>query len=170
MKVQASTVPGPPLEPRPPFFAREFKSANAALPCATAIADHTRVNQLLRGLGIVLLLGGLGHTAGVLHLYLTAGVPEANRVLLDVWIAEAQLLGGGLYLAASRASHAGKPSRVLAVFGALVMMGFTLPMLPVLFARAPLVFRIPVVIYLLLSIWILAHAARRRQQPITYHH
>lgn len=125
------------------------------------------MNQLLRGLGIVLLLGGLGHSAGVLHLYLPAGFPEANRVLLDVWVAEAQLLGGGLYLAASRASHAGKPSWVLTVFGALVMMGFTLPMLPVLFSRAPLVFGIPAVTYLLLSIWILAHTARRQRQPIT---
>ncbi len=125
------------------------------------------MNQLLRGLGIVLLLGGLGHSAGVLHLYLTAGFPEANRILLDVWVAEAQLLGGGLYLAASRASRAGKPSRTLAVFGALVIMGFAVPMLPVLFSRAPLVFRIPVVTYLLLSIWILAHTARRHRQPIT---
>lgn len=137
------------------------------MPCASAIADHTLVNQLLRGLGIVLLLGGLGHSAGVLHLYLTAGFPEANRILLDVWVAEAQLLGGGLYLAASRASRAGKPSRTLAVFGALVIMGFAVPMLPVLFSRAPLVFRIPVVTYLLLSIWILAHTARRHRQPIT---
>lgn len=131
-----------------------------ALLCATAIADHPCVNQLLRVFGIVLLLGGLGHTAGVLHFYLTAGVPEANRVLLDVWIAEAQLLGGGLYLSASHASRAGKPSRTLAVFGSLIVIGFALPMLPVLFSRAPIVFRIPAVIYLLLSILILAHPAR----------
>jgi hypothetical protein len=102
----------------------------------------------------------MGHTVGVLHLYMTAGVPDANRVLLDVWVAEAQLLGGGLYLAASCASRAGKPSRVLVVFGAVVMIGFTLPMLPILFSRAPVVFRIPVVIYLFLSLWILAYAAK----------
>ncbi|HEV2840030.1 MAG TPA: hypothetical protein VGW39_01785 [Chthoniobacterales bacterium] len=118
------------------------------------------MNQLLRVFGIVLLLGGLGHTAGVRHFYFTAGVPEANRVLLDAWIAEAQFLGGGLYLAASHASRAGKPSRALAVFGSLTIIGFTLPMLPVLFSRAPLVFRIPAMIYLLLSLVILARVVR----------
>ena len=65
------------------------------------------MNRLLQMLGIVLLLGGLGHSLGIVHLYVTSGIPDTNRVLLVVWIAEAQLLGGGLYLAAFRASRRG---------------------------------------------------------------
>jgi hypothetical protein len=118
------------------------------------------VTHLLKTFGIILMLGGLGHSAGVLHFYAAAGVPDADRVLLDVWIAEAQLLGGSLYLAASSASRSGKPSRAWAIFGALTIIGFTVPLIPVLFSRAPTVFRIPAVIYLLLSIWILANAVR----------
>ena len=34
-------------------------------------------------LGVVLVLGGVAHTAGVTRLYVTQGVPDANRVLLD---------------------------------------------------------------------------------------
>jgi hypothetical protein len=119
-----------------------------------------RTANPLKIFGIVLVLGGLAHSVGVTHLYVTAGVPEANRVLLDVWIAEAHLLGGGLYLAACGRWHAGNPSRALAVFGALTIIGFTVPMIPVLFSRAPIQFRIPAVIYLFLSILILTNAAR----------
>jgi hypothetical protein len=102
----------------------------------------------------------LAHSAGVAHFYLTAGVPEANRVLLDIWIAEGLLLGGSLYLAACRASRAGQPSRVLTVFGSLAIIGFTAPMTPVLLSRAPIHFVMLTVIYLLLSIFILALAVR----------
>jgi hypothetical protein len=49
---------------------------------------------------------------------------------------------------------------VLAVFGALTIIAFTAPLIPVLFARAPLVFRIPAVIYLFLSIIVLLKANR----------
>ncbi len=105
--------------------------------------------------GFALVLSGLGHSAGVIHFYLTAGVPDANRVLLDIWIAEALLLGGGLYLAATFGSHAGKSSRALAIFGSLTVIGFTLPMIPVLFSRAPMAFRVPAVLYLLLSCLVL---------------
>ena len=114
------------------------------------------MNRLLRVFGIVLLLGGLAHTAGVLHFYFTTGVPEANRVLLDIWIAEAQLLGGALYVMAGRGSGGGRSSRIVAVFGALIIIGFAVPMLPVLFSRAPILFRIPAMVYLIASIFVLA--------------
>jgi hypothetical protein len=113
------------------------------------------VRRFIKIFGLVLVLSGLGHSAGVLYFYLTAGVPDANRVLLDIWIAEALLLGGGLYLAAAWGSHAGQSSRALAIFGSLTIIGFTLPMIPVLFSRASLVFRIPAVLYLLLSFLVL---------------
>ena len=72
----------------------------------------------LQVFGVLLLLGGFGHVVGIVHLYITQGVPDANRVLLDVWVAEAQLLGGGLYVAASMALKAGAKWRALASFGA----------------------------------------------------
>jgi hypothetical protein len=118
------------------------------------------VTRFLTIAGIVLILGGLGHSVGVIHFYATAGVPDANRVLLDVWIAEAQLLAGGLYVAASRASRARSQWRALSVFGALTIIGFAVPMLPVLVARAPLIFRVPAIIYLAVSFFILARAVR----------
>jgi hypothetical protein len=123
------------------------------------------VNRFLKIFGIVLLVSGLAHSGGVVHFYLTAGVPVANRVLLDVWIAEGLLLGGSLYLAACRASRAGQPSRGLTIFGSLTIIGFTGPMTPVLISRAPIHFVALTVIYLLLSSFILAIAARPERNP-----
>ena len=120
------------------------------------------MSQLLPALGVILMLGGLGHSIGVIHLYITEGLPDANRVLLDVWVAEAQILGGGLYLAAFRAKRAGSAWRALSVFGALTIMLYAVPFVPVLFFRAPVMFRIPPIIYLLFSVFILARTARSR--------
>ena len=86
-----------------------------------------------------------------------------ESVLLDIWIAEGLLLGGSLYLAACNASRADQPSWVLTVFGSLTIIGFTAPMTPVLLSRAPIHFVLLTVIYLLLSLFILAHAARRER-------
>lgn len=116
--------------------------------------------RFLKIFGFALLLSGLAHSAGVVHFYMTAGVPGANRVLLDVWIAEGLLLGGSLYLAACSASRAGQSPRVLTVFGSLTIIGFTAPMTPVLISRAPIHFVMLTVIYLLVSLIILAQAAR----------
>jgi peptidoglycan/LPS O-acetylase OafA/YrhL len=118
------------------------------------------VNRFLKIFGIALLLSGLAHSAGVAHFYTTTGVPDANRVLLDIWIAEGLLLGGSLYLAAWNASRAGQSPRVLTIFGSLMIIGFTAPMTPVLLSRAPIHFVMLTVIYLLLSVFILARAAR----------
>jgi hypothetical protein len=118
------------------------------------------VKRFLKIFGIVLLLSGLAHSAGVAHFYMTAGVPGANRVLLDIWIAEGLLLGGGLYLAACNASRAGQSPRVLTIFGSLTIIGFTAPMTPVLLSRAPIHFVMLTVIYLLMSSLILALAVR----------
>ena len=117
-------------------------------------------SKILAGVGVVLVLGGVAHSAGVLHLYVTSGLPDANRVLLDIWIAEAQLLSGALYIAASRAMRARSNWRALAAIGALSIIGFAVPMLPVLIARAPLIFRVPAIIYLVVSLFILVRAMR----------
>ncbi|HYM24463.1 MAG TPA: hypothetical protein VEU08_14705 [Vicinamibacterales bacterium] len=117
---------------------------------------------LLAALGIVLLLGGIAHTIGFLRLYLTAGVPDANRVLLDGWIAQAQLLAGGLFLAAASAARAARPWRALAVFGALTILGFSAAFFPVLVTRAPLYLRLPHVAYGIAAAVVLVQAARAR--------
>jgi hypothetical protein len=119
----------------------------------------------LRVFGVVLLLGGVAHSAGVLNLYRTAGLPDANRILVDVWVAQTQLLTGGLYLTAARALRRHEAWRGLAVFGALTMIGFCVVMLPVLFARAPIYFRIPPLIYLAGSVFVVYFAAAPLPRP-----
>jgi hypothetical protein len=121
------------------------------------------MTRTLQILGIVLLLGGVAHSAGVARLYATQGVPDANRVLLDIWIAQVQLLSGGLYLVAARNARAGRAWRSLAIFGALMIIGFSVAILPVLFARAPMIFRIPPIIYSGVSAVLLVGAARSRR-------
>ena len=152
-------MPGRRVEPSCSFVCRiDLEAANAVLRCAAAIADHSPVNRFLKAFGIILLLSGLAHAAGVVRFYLIAGVPDANRVLLDVWVAEGLLLGGSLYLAACAASRAGQSPRVLTIFGSLTIIGFTAPMTPVLISRAPIHFVLLTVIYLLLGVVILARA------------
>ncbi len=58
---------------------------------------------------VTLCLGGLAHSIGVVHFYVKEGLPNADRILLDVWIAGAQLIGGALYLVATRALLTSKP-------------------------------------------------------------
>ena len=86
-------------------------------------------------------------------------MPDANRVLLDVWIAEAQLLSGALYLAAARSARAGRQWRALATFAALTIIGFSIAMVPVLIARAPVIFRVPPIAYSLASLAVLWRAS-----------
>jgi len=118
---------------------------------------------MLRVLGIVLCLGSVGHSAGVVGFYDRNGIPDVNRVLLDVWIAEAQLLGGALYWQASRAFRSTKPWRALAAFGALTVISYAAPFIPILVKRAPVIFWIAPVLYLLLSVFILARVVMERR-------
>ena len=111
---------------------------------------------LLLALGMILILGGVGHSVGVIHLYVTKGIPDINRVLLDAWVAEAQLLAGAFYLASFRA---GSTWKSLSVSGSLILLAYAVPFIPVLFMRAPLVFRIPTIAYAALSTFILVRVA-----------
>jgi hypothetical protein len=117
------------------------------------------MSRLLLALGIILILGGVGHSAGVIHLYVTEGVPEINRVLLDAWVAEAQILAGILYLASCRALRAGSPWSGLSIGGAVMLLAYAVPFIPVLVMRAPAMFRIPTIAYATLSVIILFRAA-----------
>lgn len=93
--------------------------------------------------GVVLLLGGAAHTAGVTRLYLKSGVPEANRVLLDLWIAEAQLAAGALFIKAARSAD----PRPWTIGAAIMIWSYAVPFLPVLVRRAPPIFWVPPILY-----------------------
>jgi hypothetical protein len=93
------------------------------------------------------------------------GVPDANRVLLDLWIAEAQMFGGGFYCASSRAMRAGSSWRHLSVAGSLTVLGYAVPFIPVLLVRAPVVFAVPPIVYAVLSVLILFRAVTSDRQP-----
>jgi hypothetical protein len=127
------------------------------------------VSKLLLALGVILILGGLGHSAGVVHLYITQGVPEMNRVLLDAWVAEAQIVAGALYVASFRAMRAGSEWRNLSVAGALMILVYAVPFIPVLLVRAPMIFRIPPIVYTALSVFILARVARSARMDPQHH-
>jgi len=117
-------------------------------------------------LGITLCLGGLAHSVGVAHMYVTKGAPDINRVLLDVWIAEAQLLGGALYVVAYRALRAGRPWHIAAMAGALTVLSYAVAFIPVVFIRDPVIFRIAPVIYFSLSLVILVRAVAASRTPV----
>ncbi len=112
------------------------------------------MTKALKVLGTTLLLGGLGHSVGVSYLYFTSGFPETDRIMLDLWIAEAQLLAGALYLVASRSKRKGVGWRALAAFGAAATIGFAVPILPILYSRAPLAFTTAPIVYLVASVCI----------------
>jgi hypothetical protein len=110
--------------------------------------------------GAVLVLGSLGHSLGIARLYLSAGVPSIDRVVIDLWVAEAQLMSGVAFICAARALARGRSWRALATFAAVNIIGFAAVMLPVVSLRAPVGFRIPQAIYLFAACWVLLLAAR----------
>ena len=113
------------------------------------------MSKLLRAFGIVLILGGVLHSACVLHQYSTRGVPELDRVLLHSWLAEAQILAGVFYLMAPRALRAGGAWNLSSVAAAVTLLTYAVPYIPVLFLRAPVGFRIAPIVYSALCIFIL---------------
>jgi hypothetical protein len=129
-------------------FARVPQTAENGYP-------HWRIRRLLLALGVILCLGSLGHSAGVMRFYFQQGIPNLDRALLDVWIAEAQLLGGAFYLGAYGQFRSGKCGRTAAVCGALTVISFAVPLMATLAIHSPMVVQIPLAIYLLLSVLIL---------------
>jgi hypothetical protein len=116
--------------------------------------------RLLQLLGMTLLLAGLGHSFGVIFLYALTGLPDLNRVMLNVWVAEAHFLGGGLFIAAFRNIRRGAAWQTLALFAALTTIGFTAAILPVLLSRRPLMLSAAPCGYLLCSLVILGGVVR----------
>lgn len=131
--------------------------------CSCIAGYHGRVNgrgkSLRFALGCVLVLGGLAHSAGVLHLYVAKGLPDANRILLDAWIAEAQLCGGALFVASTRTTA---PS-AFTLAGAAFVWSYAVPFLPVLLGRAPAIFWIAPITYLVLSAIAVVRSLWRRR-------
>lgn len=111
--------------------------------------------------GVVLLLGGAAHTFGVARLYARMGVPDANRVLLDAWVAEAQLVAGALFLRAGRSAE----PRPWTIGAALAVWSYAVPFLPVLLRRAPPIFWVPPILYSLASAALVRGTAPRRSRP-----
>ena len=116
-----------------------------------------RAKKRLSWFGVVLLLGGIAHTFGVTRLYVTSGVPDANRVLLDAWIAEAQFVAGALFIKAARSAE----PRPWTIGAALVVWSYAIPFLPVLVRRAPPIFWVPPIVYTLASLALVRSAAPR---------
>lgn len=114
------------------------------------------VIRVLSWFGIILILGSAGHTIWVGRFYVERGLPDVNRILLDIWVAQAQLIGGSAYVAAARAARAGGDWRTPARLGAAIVLGWAFAFLPVLFVRVPLLFRMHALIYSLITLWILA--------------
>jgi hypothetical protein len=108
------------------------------------------------GLGTVLLLGGIAHSLGVLQLYVAKGLPDLNRILLDVWIAEAQIIGGSLFLVASKSAN----PRPWLICAALAVWSYALPFLPVLIHRAKPIFWILPSVYSVLSLLVVVAGLR----------
>ena len=119
--------------------------------------------RLIFLLGLTLVAGGLGHLFGVARLYLASGLPDMNRILIDLWVGQAQLAGGAFYVAAWRAAGRGREWRTLATAAAVIVLGWTTLAVPILFMRAPITFRIPATVYLILSAVIVAVVVRSRQ-------
>jgi hypothetical protein len=116
-----------------------------------------RAKRRLFWFGVVLLLGGAAHTVGVTRLYVKSGVPDANRALLDVWIAEAQLAAGALFIKAARSAE----PRPWVIGAALILWSYAIPFLPVLVRRAPPIFWVLPTLYTLASIALMKSAAPR---------
>lgn len=119
------------------------------------------LERLLAVAGVTLLAGGAAHLGGVAHLYATDHVPGADRVLLDWWIGQAQLVGGALFVAAWRESRRGASGRGLALAGAVVVGGYSAAFVPVLVARSPARFWVPAIAYLVASLVVLVGALAR---------
>jgi hypothetical protein len=129
----------------------------AELPMSLARpAKKKEGSRFVGALGLVLVLGGLAHTFGVSRLYVTSGVPDVNRVLLDVWIAEAQIVGGALFLVGRKR---GNPRSWF--FGAAILVWtWAIPFLPVLIHRAKPIFWVMPTLYSVAS----AVAVRRARR------
>ena len=79
----------------------------------------------------------------------------------------AQLLSGAFYLIACRQFRLGQPWQTALFCGALTVGSFALPLMSMLLVRRPMVFQIPLGIYLLLNGWILSRVVRRRMSGTT---
>ncbi len=110
---------------------------------------NRRTRKLCLWLGVMMMVGSVAHTLGVGHLYATKGWPDLNRILLDIWIAEAQLGGGFLFVRAYRSED----PRPWTVGGAMIVWSYAVPFLPVLVHRAPVVFWVPPSLYSILCAW-----------------
>lgn len=119
--------------------------------------------RVLRFFGYILCLGGVAHCVGVLQYYHAEGMPEANRVLLDIWIGAAHIVGGILFIAAAILRPSSGSWRTAAYAGAATVLTYTVPFIPVLVARDPRYFLIPPTVYTATSIFIVLYTIRQKE-------
>lgn len=110
--------------------------------------------------GIVLLLGGTAHAAGVIHRLVTHGVPDGHRVAYLAFISVVHWTAGALDVIASGGLGRAEPwaPRVLAVSAALVT-AYGVTVSPLL-TSAGVLFRVTPVLYTAMHLVLLASAIR----------
>jgi hypothetical protein len=110
--------------------------------------------------GIVLLLGGTAHTAGVLHRLATKGTPDGHRVAYLAFIAFVHWTCGALDVLASGGLRRAEPwaTRVLVV-SSLLLTAYGVTVSPLLTASGALVRLMPV-LYPAVHLALLAAVAR----------
>jgi hypothetical protein len=108
-------------------------------------------------LGTLLVLGGIVHSGGVSHLYFTKGLPDLNRILLDVWIAEAQIVAGVLFLIGRKKTD----PRPWLIGAGLMVWTWAIPFLPILIHRAQPIFWVMPTLYSIASVVAVRWAGRQ---------
>lgn len=112
--------------------------------------------------GIVLLLGGTAHAAGVVHRMAVKGVPDGHRVAYLAFIAFVHWTTGALDVLASEGLRRAEPlgTRVLVV-STLLITAYGVTVSPLLTASG-VVFRLMPILYPAAHFALLAAAIRRR--------
>jgi hypothetical protein len=129
-----------PTLPRRCLSLAAVRGAGDGMPVPTSI-----VPRAVKLAGIVLLLGGTAHAAGVLHRLATKGVPDGHRVAYLAFIAFVHWTCGALDVLASGGLRRAEPwaKRVLVV-SSLLVTAYGVTVSPLLTASGALVRLMPV--------------------------
>jgi hypothetical protein len=113
-------------------------------------------------LGVVLLLGGTGHFAGISRRFLARGLPDGHRVAFLIFVGVLQLAGGGLNLIARGGLRDGEAwARRVSLVACALVIAYAASVLPLL-GQASLFLRVAPAAYLVLHAALLALLLLRR--------
>lgn len=117
-------------------------------PMSDTPPPHARLSLPLRILGATLLLGGLGHFAGVARAYAAHGFPERHRAGYVGMIGLCHLTSGALDMLAGRGLRRGEGGAArVAVISALLTVGWTGIDMPVVAEASALLRLMPAVYF-----------------------